>query len=251
MMTSVSSPDDAKDAKGRLATTLRTANLSERIADAIVDSIASGVLKPGQRLIDAEIASDLAVSRLPVREAFKTLATQGIIELTLHRGARIAEIGDDRIACVLAVRTAVEQAAFAKAAGVLKAHGDPKALRDLDTIIESMKRAEERSDLQALNLLDIAFHRTIVAAARDPFLLALWEALALHLRIVFTRETKLLPRPIPYASVHLAIRYAIVESSEDELGMLLARHIAGKSEIDPPRAWNADRKSKTNRRRKT
>lgn len=250
-MNSFSSSDDDKGGKGRLATALRAANLSERVADAIVDGIASGMLKPRQRLIDAEIASDLAVSRLPVREAFKTLATQGIIELTLHRGARIAEIGDDRIASVLAVRTVIEQTAFAKAARVLKAGADPKTLRDLDAIIESMKRAEEKSDLPALNLLDIAFHRTIVTAARDPFLLALWEALALHLRIVFAREIKELPRPVPYASVHLAIRYALVESSEDELGSLLARHIAGKSEIDPPRAWRADRKSKTNRRRKT
>ena len=95
-----------REASGRL-TALRTTNLSDRVANAIVDAIATGMLKPGQRLIETEIAADLGVSRLPVREAFKTLATQGIVELNLHRGARISPIGDDRVASVRTVRTAL------------------------------------------------------------------------------------------------------------------------------------------------
>jgi len=218
-----------REASGRL-TALRTTNLSDRVANAIVDAIATGMLKPGQRLIETEIAADLGVSRLPVREAFKTLATQGIVELNLHRGARISPIGDDRVASVRTVRTALEQLAFGKAAAAYK--GDPTGLKALDSIIAAMKHAEERSDLHALNRLDIEFHRCIVNAARDPFLSALWEALAHHLRIVFAWEVKALPRPIPYVSVHMEIRYALGRGDRDELETLVARHIAGQSRID-------------------
>ena len=133
-----------RERKGRLAIPLKTANLSKQVADAIVDGIAVGPLKPGQRLIDAEIAADLGVSRLPVREALKMLATQGIVELHRHRGARIAEIGEERVARVRAVRTAIEQAAFAEAASSLKADPHQRLLQELDPIIESMKRAEEK-----------------------------------------------------------------------------------------------------------
>lgn len=206
-------------------------NLAERTVDSIVDAIARGVLQPGQRLIEAEVASDLGVSRLPVREAFKILAAQGILELNMHRGARISPIGEDRIETVRAARTRLEELAFPKAAASYRA--EPAGLRKLDEIIEQMKRAEEHADLDALNRLDIAFHRAVVSAARDPFLAALWEALALHLRIVFAWEVKALPRPISYASVHLGLRYALARDDDAALAKLIGRHIAGRSRIDP------------------
>jgi DNA-binding GntR family transcriptional regulator len=234
--------------KGRLPATVKAANLSDQVGDAIVDALADGILKPNQRLIEAEIAADLGVSRLPVREAFKTLATRGIVELNLYRGARVAEIGADRVALIRSVRTVIEQAAFAKAARSLGA--DPGPLARLDQIIESMKRGEEKSDLSTLNRLDIQFHRTIVVAAQDPFLLALWEALALHLRIVFAWEVSELPRPIPYASVHLAIRYALAEGDAGALEDLIADHIAGRSNIDPTGGWKAGRSNRPKQRRR-
>ena len=206
-------------------------NYAERTADSIVDAIAHGALQPGERLIEAEIAAELGVSRLPVREALKILAAQGILELNMHRGARVSPIADDRIETVRAARTRLEELAFPKAAAAFRA--DPTGLRALDEIIERMKRAEEHADLDELNRLDIAFHRAVVGAARDPFLVALWDALSLHLRIVFAWEVKALPRPISYAAVHLALRYALAGESDVALVELIGRHIAGKSEIDP------------------
>jgi DNA-binding GntR family transcriptional regulator len=241
-------PSPARAAKGRLAATLKAANLSDRVADAIVDALADGVLKPSQRLIEADIAADLGVSRLPVREAFKTLASRGIVELNLYRGARIAEIGADRVALIRSVRTVIERAAIAKAAKAFES--DPGGLARLDAIIDSMKRAEEKSDLAALNRLDIEFHRTIIAAAQDPFLQALWDALALHLRVVFAWEVKDLPRPIPYASVHLAIRYALSEGGSRRLDALIADHIAGRSKIDQSGGGKARLKQSNGKERK-
>ncbi len=242
------SPSLASAPKGRLGVTLKAANLSDQVADAIIGALADGALKPGQRLIEADIAADLGVSRLPVREAFKTLATRGIVELNLYRGARIAEVGADRVSLIRSVRTVIEQTAFAKAAKAFKSN--PGGLARLDAIIEAMKRAEEKSDLAALNRLDIEFHRTVVAAAQDPFLQALWDALALHLRIVFAWEVKDLPRPIPYASVHLAIRYALSEGGARRIDALIADHIAGRSKIDPSGGGKATLSNRTVQRRR-
>jgi DNA-binding GntR family transcriptional regulator len=220
-------------------------NYAERAADGIVDAIAQGALRPSQRLIEADIATELGISRLPVREAFKILAAQGILELNMHRGARVCPIGADRIETVRAARTQIEDLAFRKAAAAFRAN--PAGLRALDDIIERMKRAEEHAEFDELNRLDIAFHREVVVAASDPFLVALWEALALHLRIVFAWEVKGLPRPISYAAVHLALRYALARDDDAALSALLGRHIAGKSEIDPAPAKTRETK---NRRRK-
>jgi DNA-binding GntR family transcriptional regulator len=61
----------------------------DRVVDAIVRSIRSGIYVPGQRLIEADLTRDYRVSRGPVREALKRLAAEGVLTLTRHRGAYV------------------------------------------------------------------------------------------------------------------------------------------------------------------
>src|SRR5580658_10231447 len=61
----------------------------DRVVDAIIRSIRSGVYVPGQRLIEADLTRDYHVSRGPVREALKRLAAEGVLTLTRHRGAYV------------------------------------------------------------------------------------------------------------------------------------------------------------------
>ena len=70
--------------------------LGDAVADAIVSAVASGLLKPGQRIVEADLAAMLKVSRVPIREAIKILQAQGILNVTPNRGARIAEF-DEKI----------------------------------------------------------------------------------------------------------------------------------------------------------
>lgn len=61
----------------------------DRVVEAITDGIRAGRFVPGQRLIEGDLTHNLQVSRGPVREALKRLAAEGIVTLTLHRGAYI------------------------------------------------------------------------------------------------------------------------------------------------------------------
>jgi DNA-binding GntR family transcriptional regulator len=61
----------------------------DRVVEAIVRSIRTGVYVPGQRLIEADLTRDYHVSRGPVREAFKRLAAEGVLTQTRHRGAYV------------------------------------------------------------------------------------------------------------------------------------------------------------------
>jgi DNA-binding GntR family transcriptional regulator len=61
----------------------------DRVVDAIVRSIRSGIYVPGQRLIEADLTREHGVSRGPVREALKRLAAEGVLTLTRHRGAYV------------------------------------------------------------------------------------------------------------------------------------------------------------------
>src|SRR6476620_4969231 len=86
-------------------------HLSEAIADAITSAIAQGALHPGERLIEEAIAAQLLVSRVPLREAIRTLEAQGILVVTPNRGARVVSMDERTVANVQEARIAIERIA--------------------------------------------------------------------------------------------------------------------------------------------
>src|SRR5690606_13313750 len=70
--------------------------------------ILSGRYEPGVKLGAAEVAQELGMSRTPVREAFRTLSMEGLIELSANRGARVAIWADDDLDSVFETRVALE-----------------------------------------------------------------------------------------------------------------------------------------------
>ena len=165
---------------------VRARSLAEQVADSIVDGIASGALEPGQRIVELELARELKVSRVPVREAIRTLMAQGILESSPHRGTRIVELDEARIDRICEVRAALEKLAVRDAAKAYLAH--PDGLKRLDAIIDQMEGAVRQNDRFGVNKCDIAFHREICAASRNEIVRTLWEALARHISIIFGRE---------------------------------------------------------------
>jgi DNA-binding GntR family transcriptional regulator len=161
-------------------------SLAEQVADSIVDGIAAGALLPGQRILEVELAGQLRVSRVPVREALKSLAAQGIIEQAPHRGTRIVAFDEQRIGRICEVRAALEKIAARDAA---RAYGaEPARLAGLDAAIEGMRRCIGQRDWVGVNKADIAFHREICQASGNEIVAILWEAIARHVLIVFGRE---------------------------------------------------------------
>jgi len=69
----------------------------DRVVDSIIRAIRAGVYVPGQRLIEADLTRDYAVSRGPVREALKRLAAEGVLTLTRHRGAYVRALSREEV----------------------------------------------------------------------------------------------------------------------------------------------------------
>ncbi|MBD0276255.1 MAG: GntR family transcriptional regulator, partial [Acetobacteraceae bacterium] len=80
----------------------------EQAAEAIVAAAARGAFLPGDRLVEAEIARDLGISRVPVREALRLLESQGIVVNTPYRGVRLVEVDARRVQQMLEVRCVLE-----------------------------------------------------------------------------------------------------------------------------------------------
>jgi DNA-binding GntR family transcriptional regulator len=167
---------------------VRSASLAEQAADAIVTGVSAGALKPGQRLVEQELAALLNMSRVPLREALKILEAQGIVESVPHRGTRVAMFDDRRVDQICAARIALERLAIADAAP--RYRKDSSLLAPLDRIIADMERAAERLDWLDVSRADLDFHREICHASGNDIVLTLWEALARHVFIVFGHEIR-------------------------------------------------------------
>src|SRR6202045_3628078 len=83
-------------------------SLHDRVIAELRQAILSGRLKPGERLVEERLADELGVSRNPVREAIRALASEGLIEVTARRGAAVATMTDQEARETIEVRALLE-----------------------------------------------------------------------------------------------------------------------------------------------
>lgn len=152
--------------------------LPERIAGALRKAIVNGVLSPGARLQEQELATSLGVSRVPLREAFRVLAGEGLVLIQPHRGAVVSERSDGELRELFEVR-----AMFESTAASLLAKARPKAtLDDLDALIGAMKAAVRNRKPDEYAALAVSFHDRMVAECGNTLLGRLYRDIRTNLR---------------------------------------------------------------------
>ena len=161
----------------------KPALLAEAIADSAAEAIATGHLAPGERVVETALAEKYGVSRVPVREALKVLATQGILVGGGHRGYRVASFAPEKIEKVFEVRLELETILLRDAVDNWRSGG--AGVGELDAVIETMRRAARAGDLRAMLRADLEFHRAICRASENEIASALWNAIARHVLIIF------------------------------------------------------------------
>src|SRR5713226_8186445 len=90
---------------------------TEAVLDAIKHAILAGELRPGQSLVETELAQLLGVSKTPVREALKTLAGAGLVTMSPYRGATVRAIDPASAAAIYDLRLLLEPEAVRRAVG--------------------------------------------------------------------------------------------------------------------------------------
>jgi DNA-binding GntR family transcriptional regulator len=198
-------------------------SLADQVADAVVEGIATGQILPGARLVEDEIAESLAVSRVPVREAFKVLATQGILVGLQNRGVVVADFDAARISQVRELRTEIEKVIAREASEVLRS--SPDLIADLDSVIEEMRLHAARGDWIAVNKTDLSFHRTLCRIAGNAVASALWDTLARHTRIIFGRETGTSAGLDAVVREHVDLKLALLTDTPARLARRVVQHI--------------------------
>jgi DNA-binding GntR family transcriptional regulator len=140
------------------------------VADKLREAILRGYFNPGQRLDQTEIAELLNVSRSPVREALRTLAAEGLVEVFPHRGAVVAELSLKELEEIYFIRGVLEGMAACLAAPKL----DQDQLAGLHNLLTALNQTTNLDQWLDLNR---QFHHTIYQAANRPRLFSIIESL--------------------------------------------------------------------------
>jgi DNA-binding GntR family transcriptional regulator len=147
-----------------LGASIQRQSTTEQTSEAIRQAILSGRLPPGTPLRETAVAAELGVSRSTVREAARTLESEGLVRYQMNRGIVVADVTGPDVADIYASRVAVELAA----ADALTGHRDPAVYASLADLVDQIERAFERGDTAAALDGDRLFHATLVAATGSP-----------------------------------------------------------------------------------
>ena len=154
-------------------TPIRSVRLRDEVLGPIRKAILFGELAVGERLIEEEIAAQMGVSRVPVREALRQLEHEGLIVSYPHRGAIVAAVDEDEVEELYQLRAELE--AFAIAAAT---RTDPMGLRErLRPLVEAMESDAARRDLTKLAELDLEFHHAIIDNSGYRILARVWQTM--------------------------------------------------------------------------
>jgi DNA-binding GntR family transcriptional regulator len=143
------------------------------VYEALRKDIIEGRKKPGQKIIMSEVAKDLGLSDIPVREAIRRLESEGYVHFTPHIGAIVSELDADKIIELYLIRIELESLATRLAV-------DHISSGDIDFLIKKnreMERAVKAEKYEKLGALNKAFHLRIYQAAPYPTLNQLIEDL--------------------------------------------------------------------------
>ena len=143
-----------------------------------MQAIVSGQLEPGSRIRDGELAAQLQISRMPVREALKRLQSEGLVETIPNRETRVAPIRAERAAQAFPVIAALQALGTRLGVPALTA-ADDRRMASLD---RDRARALREEDVIAAIELDDAFHGVLLAAARNDELIRALERLMPQIR---------------------------------------------------------------------
>jgi len=137
--------------------------LRELVLEAIREAIITGTLKPGERLMELQLAEELGVSRTPVREAIRKLELEGFIVMVPRKGAYVADLTFKDIADVFEIRAALE----GLAAGLAAERITDDELENMERLLVEKAEAIAEKDIEKLVAADTKFHDALYRASRN------------------------------------------------------------------------------------
>jgi DNA-binding GntR family transcriptional regulator len=200
--------------------------LRQEVLTALRTAILANEITAGSRLLEADVAEQMGVSRAPVREAIRHLEQEGLVEIFPHRGAVVVGLPETEIDAIYELRAVIEGRATAASVGVV---GEEELAR-LEALVDEMRGAIKAQEVDAIAEFDLRFHGLIVEWSGLTLLRHIWSSLDGLVRV---RSYQALDRPgstAKYflrnaASSHTILVDAIRAGDADAAAVLARQHV--------------------------
>lgn len=200
--------------------------LRQEVLTALRTAILANEISAGARLLEADVAEQMGVSRAPVREAIRHLEQEGLVEIFPHRGAVVVGLPEAEIDAIYELRAVIEGRATASAVDVV---GEPELAR-LEALIDEMRAAIKAREVGAIAEFDLQFHGLIVEWSGLTLLRHIWSSLDGLVRV---RSYQALDRPGSTARYflknaagsHTVLVNALRDGDPDAAAALARQHV--------------------------
>ena len=195
--------------------------LVEQVHEAIVSEISSGKLKPGERIIQEQIAQVLGVSRQPVQQALLLLRNQGVLRDAPGRGLIVASLDLDQVGNMYDVRAVMEGLAFRKAAE----RNAERARKQGPALIQNGRKAVAAGSVAAMIAADLKFHDFIYSLSENPLIAPTMDAQWTYTQRVMGEVLMRDERPRDIWDQHEAMLDAVMAGDGAAAEALARQHI--------------------------
>lgn len=195
--------------------------LRDVVFNTLRQAILRGELKPGERLMEIQLANKLGVSRTPIREALRKLELEGLVNMVPRKGAEVADITEKSLRDVLEVRKALEELSVQLACEKIT----EEEIEELKRVAERFKDTLNDQDVTKIAEADVAFHDVIYTATDNQKLILLLNNLREQMyryRVEYLKKEEAYPHLI---AEHEELIDNISKRNKEEATRIMCEHI--------------------------
>lgn len=189
------------------------------VTDKLRERILKGDYEPGERLVENKLSAELGVSRIPVREALRALASEGLVLIEPRRGASVAKLSPDIVREMVEVRATLE-GLNAKLAAQRR---DPALIAELEAVLQQGMEAAAQGKADELLTLNSRFHEVLGNIAANSVLQEMMRSLRERTAVLFGPANTVRARQ--NWDEHAQILQAVIAGDADLAALLAARHV--------------------------
>jgi DNA-binding GntR family transcriptional regulator len=195
-------------------------SLKDEVKQTLRNDIIMNKLKPGDRIVETEIAKRLGISQVPVREALRGLEEEGLIKTIKYKGAFVTDLNLVEMYHMFLLRAEIETNTIE----IILPNLTKKELGELYDIVDKMKYGKH--DYVVQSELDMEFHRTIIKWSNIDVYMRIWTMLNSHIRryiTILNPQVQILPEEV--YQYHLELVKILEQKDVEKAKEVFREHI--------------------------
>ncbi|MFD7156586.1 GntR family transcriptional regulator [Kribbella sp. NPDC059898] len=191
--------------------------LRERVRDEIRERIINGDYAPGARIIEREIADELGVSRIPIRESLRMLEIEGFVAVLPRKGVVVKQLSESDVVKLFEVREALEVCATRLAAS----NASDADITRLRKLLERAEQADAKGAVDKVQQANVGFHDELIKICGNEILGGLLEPLQGRLHWLFRQHA----HPGDLVAEHRALLEAVASRDPERATEAAMAHV--------------------------